>query len=59
MPVTSVHAAQDKALEYLHNQHNDIFTTIRTSLKLDPDTKKLLDAAFVAFKDAHSDIYSN
>jgi F-type H+/Na+-transporting ATPase subunit alpha len=58
MPVTSVRAAQDTALQYLHNQHNEIFTTIRTSLKLEPDTKKALDAAFAAFKAAHSEIYT-
>lgn len=59
MPIGNVRGAQDKALEYLHNQHEGVFTAIRESLKLEPETKKLLDSAFAAFKDAHSDIYAN
>lgn len=59
MPVTSVRAAQEKALEYLHNQHQGILTEIQTSKKLEPETKKKLDEAYEAFKNAHADIYSN
>lgn len=58
MPTGNIREAEEKALTYLQNQHAGILTTIRESTKLEPDTKKALDAAYAQFKEVHSELYT-
>ncbi|MFM2414399.1 MAG: synthase alpha subunit [Candidatus Parcubacteria bacterium] len=53
MPVTNIGKMEAALLEYLHNQHQGVLDAIKTSTKLEDDTKKKLEEAYTKFKDAH------
>ncbi len=53
MPVANISKMEAALLEYLHNQHAPLLADIKSSTKLEDETKKKLDEAFTRFKDAH------
>jgi F-type H+-transporting ATPase subunit alpha len=56
MPVSNITKMEEQLVTYIANQHNDILTAIKSSTKLEDDTKKKLDAAFAVFRDAHPEL---
>jgi F-type H+-transporting ATPase subunit alpha len=53
MPIGNITAMEQKLIQYLHDHHGPVLETIKTSTKLEEDSKAKLTEAFALFKSAH------